>query len=233
MKPWWLFLFLPAFAHAAEWWNHALRLTGESQGVRRTAIRELRATPDLPVKLKAALSTEKKYLALDAVSALGLEELLPDLLAAAANDQTGAVYLATNTLLNEKTKETIAATYLTRLKGEKVPLPSLLVMLDTLGRTDTKIPPEDLRPFIRHADYEVRSAALYYLRYRLVKQSDALYLPLLAPFASARPYQLRVQLYSLVHDLPAALKDQSASLWNRCKEDEHPEVRQWCEELLR
>lgn len=214
-----------------DWAKHALRLTGESQRVRRRAIESLKQIPALDAILKTALGTSQRYLALDTIAALQRVSTLSDLFAVASDEKSGAVYLTINTLINEVTLPSIQEHYLKVLSQPDLPAPIPLILLDTLGRMGTKIPKRTLQRFILSKNYEAKSGALYYLRYQLLRAQDMNYLPLLESYQNAEPYQLRIQLQSLLRDLPPSLQEKTKALRAQCQNDRHQAVVSWCEEL--
>jgi len=219
-------------ALGVEWTTHALRLTGESDKVHDEAVAALRMWPNLEGTLKTALIGDKKYLALDVIAALSLQSMMADLFAQSENDENGSIYLTINALLNSDNQTQIAQLYLDRLRHHKgMSMPSQVVLLDTLGRMGISLSDKDLTPYLESSSFEVRSAALYYLRYQVLKFGMSARLPLIKNFLIQEPYQIRLQALYLILDLPSKLKTQAQPLLANCKADRHREVQGLCRSL--
>src|SRR5688500_14939679 len=72
-------------------WAEAARKAGQSETaqVRSEALAELRKEKNLDQKLIAALDTSDRYLALEAISALQMKKLVPELLDKVEKDKDG------------------------------------------------------------------------------------------------------------------------------------------------
>lgn len=154
-------------AHGDAWEQSALRLSGESDRVYRQAISRLKSIPHLNEKLKQALdeNSRRTFLALDVISTLKIEALLPKLITSSEKDSSGFFYLAINTFLDATHVQAITTLYLDRLHNRQTSSASKIVLLDTLGRLQVRIPESELQKILNREDEpEVRSAVLYYLR---------------------------------------------------------------------
>jgi len=231
------FLLIPAStanaapAETADWSRLALRLSGESGEVRESILLRLRQMPNLEPSLRAALTGPQKFLALDAISALSLEALLPDLLAMARTDETGSFYNAINTLTTRANERQISQLYRDRLWERECPEAAKVVLLDTLGRTQAILDPEKLRSFLADPYPEVRSAVLSYARQMLLRGRKDEYLPLETAALAGKPASLRVQAVFLAAELKPALRQRLAAALGSCGQDPAAEVREACRRL--
>jgi len=218
-----------ARANAPEWVAFATRLTGESGAVRRAAIFKLKAIRNLPDQLRVALTGPHKYLALDAITAIPLPALLPELLQHSETDENGAFYLAINSLLDSRNRPLITKTYLERLQHpEALSVPAEVVILDTLGRMGEYLPVEALQKRLRRSSFEIRSAALYHARFVLMDARKKNYLALVKEALKTTPFQLRVQAIHLIADLPVNLKAEARAYLDICTSDKNEQVREQC-----
>jgi hypothetical protein len=228
----WLLLLIGATFAAGDWTSHALRLTGESALVRAEAIEKLKATPDIDKVLVAALTTEKKYLALDAITALERHAMVPELLERARGEDDAALLLTANSLLTTANKPKIVAAYRERMSPKRRSESSLAaqaVMLDTLARTGAILPDDEIKGLLGDPAPEIRSAALYYLRFLLRRVKRAEHVELAAGLLKDRAYQIRVQAWLLLRDTPGL----PMKKWNpQCEAEENTEVRAVCFPLV-
>jgi hypothetical protein len=193
------------YGAAPDWVSPALRLTGESNFVRTDSIQKLRTLPGIETEIKQALRGERKFLALDVVSALKMENLMPELIQLSQPDESGFFYLAMNSLVVAGNQKLLEHVYFQRLVNEKTPPTVQMILLDSLCRMGVRLRSEDLEKFLfKNESPEVRASALYYLRFFLVHLGDADYLPLLREALEEKtPSDLkRVQLLYLMSELP-------------------------------
>ena len=209
-----LFLFsllfsLPVFGKTTEltetvWWKNARRLTGESEKVRSQAIQNLRRYPQLDSVLRSELAGAHRFLAFDVIATLKLSGLLDDLMQISAQDKSGFSYLAINSLVNRSNEKEISNLYHDRLSARGTSAAAKVILLDTLIRLNFLLTDRELKELLREGEFpEVRSAALYYLRWILLKQGDLGYLPLLRGLVSQIKLssQLKMQSLYLVSEL--------------------------------
>lgn len=234
-----LFLHLVALAAQAltpsGWMEDALRLTGESRVIRKQAIERLRSTPDLSTKLKKALRGRNKFLALDVISALQLNELVPELMVFASTDSTGAGCLTISTLINSTNASSIANFYKERLADFQNPAfrVSTVIMLDTLARMSVALPAGLLNAIFLQGKPEFRMAVLYYAGHFLLLERNPEYLEIVRTSLASSPYQLRVQALHLVMSLPNGFRRRLTESLQRCNEDRNKEVRALCRSVGR
>jgi hypothetical protein len=168
------FIFNPPSQAGASWETSAIRLSGESARVAREAIKRLQKIPKLEDQLKSALqkkNSTETFLALDVISTLKLNALLPEVILAAKHDQSGFFYLTLNTFMAGSSQNELIALYQNRLNDEHSSPPVKMVVLDTFARMNLKIEPRDLKKILNdRTDPDSRSAALYYLRSFLLKR---------------------------------------------------------------
>jgi hypothetical protein len=220
----------PAWGTGKGWDALALRLSAESSASYARVVTELRHVPQLEAKLRAGLQGNKRYLAMDVISALQLSNLLPDLVAGAEKDETGFFLNAINSLLSPRNVKFISDFYRRRVFVSASPPAARAVMLDTLGRLGTPlnvartkaVEDEDPSP-------DVKSAALYYARLMILRRGRVDYLPVVASGLRAQPFQIRVQALFLASELRPVVR---AQLNVNCGRDQNAEVRDVCGELF-
>lgn len=222
-----ILLILSSLAQAAHWTDHALRLTGESLAVRNNAIRALKAIPNLDAELQAAFQTRQKYLALDVISALARQNLLPFLSTTLTTDESGATTLAVQSLLSEGTRERIVSIFRDGVASNGPPA-SRMVMWDTLGRLAVAVEQTQVLQALRDDSFEVRDAALYYTRLLARASKQTRWLVPLREALSLDPFQLRLRAIHAIHDLPASLKIEGRKLLELCRKDKVYLVREAC-----
>jgi len=217
------------FAAEADWTAHALRLTGESDKIRATAIQALKATPELKQTLRETLKQDsrERALALDVIAALSLDEFTSELLALADQDKDGRFHLAVNALLHSGNRQKITKHYLETLKTP-APVVVRVIALDTLSRMEVNLTREELTTLLKDPAYEVRSATVSFIRSLLLRFPRKEDVALFALPLADRPYQLRLQTIYAIKDLPPSLEIDGLFLLEMCREDTHPEVRKAC-----
>jgi len=228
-------------AWSADWSQHALRLTGESDEVRTQSLQQLRKIPELEKILRGELGGPNRYLALDVIAALPLPKMFDDVLRAAERDETGFFYNALNSLVTMKNRRRIATVYAERATTDRTPPPARIVLLDTLTRLGVLLPAAQLRPLLTQTSFEVRSATLAYARHFLLHARPKDYLPLVLQAAGNGPYQIRIQALSLLSELARAARPGSpemqvsarlAPLLLACQRDGQPEIQKFCASLM-
>lgn len=222
-------------AQASSWEVLAERVTDPFPSIRSEAINELRLLPNLEGHLRAALGSTKRHLALDVICSLSLYSLLPDLVMGSLNDDDGAFHLAINALLTVSNRDQIAKLYRERIEGPRrhqFSAPVRAILLDTLGRMGIPLRRRDLKVLLRDPSYDVREAALYYVRHMLLYGKRAEYLPLLEQVLTLDPYQLRLQTLSVVRELPLFYRALVLPQASACERENQPEVRRACEQVF-
>jgi len=200
-----LFLILAhtSFGWSGDWSSFALSLSGESDGVRARAVADLRAVPNLNEVLRKEIFGPKRALALDVITALKLRSLLSDLLRLAPVDDTGATPLAIASLVDTHNRTQIVRIY-RELFACRGPCPFFpvyqIVALETLERLGEVLPLTDVKSLLRSRSYEVRIAALNYVR-TFLRKKYWVYLPLVKMALQSNPTQLRLQARYLLKEL--------------------------------
>lgn len=226
----WILFTLLAHASSTDWTDQALRLTGESDKIRATALKKLESLPDLKEILRDALNkpdSREQALALDVIAALSLDEFANDLFARAETDTDGRFHLALNTLLHSGNRLKIGKHYQDLLKTP-APLVVRVIALDTLSRMEVNLTRDELTSYLKDPAYEIRSAAIAYLRALLRRFPRKEDVALFAIPLADKPYQLRLQTIQAIKDLPSSLEVDGLFLLENCREDSHPEVRKAC-----
>ncbi len=214
------------------WTEHARRFTGESMLVRENAIEALRKRPDLKGELKRAIGTHHHFLALDVISVLRLRTMFQELIFFSEKDRTGYSYHVLNSLMNPGEEAEIGAIYLVRLDREKVSAASKMAILDSLSRMNVSVGVERLERMLRHAEPEVRSAALAYLRTELLHRKNDTYRGLLRIGIADSAFQNRLQTLFLISELNRGAAGPGLNvLLGSCIEDSVAQVRSFCNEL--
>ena len=228
-----LFFYFPAIAAVPNWVGQARQLIGVGDAERRAAVERLRGMRDLEDQLRKALHGEYKFYALDVISVLQQKIFLDELLKLAAKDENGAIYLAINTLLDEKNVPKVREVYRKRLDETANPptAASQVVILDTLTRMGVALSQDHLQRLLLSDSFEVRASALYHLEHRLQKKSqDRELLSLVLGQLSASPYQQRLRALHCLLDLKKA--GLATGTYRKiCQKDKHPEVKRACLEL--
>lgn len=183
-------------ARSEDWKTHARHLTGETE-------RKLRKDPELSTRLVKALDSEDRFLSLDVISALRMRVLLPELLRFSERDSTGYSYHSINTLLEPADYAEVLKLYEARLASGNTSMPSKLAILDSLTRLPSHLPETELKRLLREETPEIRSAALYYLRNRLLKNRRKDFLPLLKLALRDPTFQIRAQAEALAREIHA------------------------------
>jgi len=226
----WILLTFLANAYTADWTDQALRLTGESDKIRETALKQLKSNPDLTKILTESLDkadSREQALALDVIAALSLDEFANNLFARAESDKDGRFHLALNALLHSGNRLKIAKHYQEVLKTP-APLVVRVIALDTLARMEVNLTRDEVTTYLKDPAYEIRSAAISYLRTLLRRFPRKEDVALFAIPLADRPYQLRLQTIHAIKDLPSSLEVDGLFLLENCREDAHPEVRKAC-----
>ncbi len=225
------FLYTSAWAAKApsqktDWTLEALRLTGESEGVRKKAIHKLLKIPHLKKILKKELKASKRNLALDVISSLGFEDFLPDLLELAKTDSSGVFYLSIDALLTAKNQAMIAGIYRERLLCAKtcgVSPAAQSLLLDTLSQIAQPFTSEELKLIYEQSWYEVKSAVLNYARSYLLRDGGPTSYVQLIQIALESPIiQMRWQALYLLREIPSRMRASSIPLLKKCKPFEDP-----------
>lgn len=220
---------------AATWQYHAARLSGRSAWVHQSSVQALKKTPDIETKLTQALGTADRYLALDAISALSLHKLMPALQQASYDDELGAIHLTLNALLDSSNVDELTQFYVERLADAQKPLsmPARMAILDVLGRLRYELSDAQVAAELRSASFEVRSAALYYIRLIQKNRKKAAYWTSLRTALKDKAIPLRLQAAYTLRDRTYPKPPTWDEAVGDCLSDAAEEVRAACAELKR
>jgi hypothetical protein len=202
-----------AYAKTDDWVRHARRLTGESDAVRQSALRELKRTANLSDQLRAALKDSRRFLALDAVVALRRRELWSDLVAVAPSDDSGFTYHALNSLSEEKDHPELRKITYRRALEVEAPLAARLAALDSLARLRVLLSSSDVAQLKSEDSPEVRQALLSYARAMAVHLGNRDYLQVAQSLSFAKEMQVRMQALSLLEEFPEIRPGQWTRFW--------------------
>ena len=196
---------------AADWSKEAVRMTGESDHIRERALARLAKMPHLREILRQEISGPKKALALDVISALNYQSLLPELRKAASNDETGFVFLTINNLMTNENRFDLVKFYKKQLLCKilcSISEPSKIVIIETLARLNEKLSLEELEGLYDESAWpEVKGAILDYVRYATVKHKNKSYAELLKKPFTENNLQLREQALSAISELPSKQRE--------------------------
>jgi len=160
---------------------------------------------------------------------------LPQLLRFSEKDMTGATYLTINTLIDKRNERSIIQTYTVRLQHVQAGAlsdVSIVILLDTLGRSVAKLSPDDLMRLMRLTSPEVKSAVLYYVRARLrAYPEEREYFEFLRAGLNEAAYQLRLQTLFALSDLKGALRSEDLIVLSACESDSNIDVAMLCRQL--
>ncbi len=220
----------PSANGAVSWQMQASKLTGYSEAIRNEALVALKKTPQIQDKLKAALTTSDRYLALDVMSALGLHSMVGHLLEVSEKGDDGAIHLTINTLVSGDNIQPVLEKYVLRLRRSQAPAVKVAI-LDYLGRLGHRLGEADLAALARSSSFEVRSAALYYARLMLGKLRKADYYHVFRRTLQDAATPLRIQTIYTLQELPFETPAEWKNLEVLCSKDPVEEVRRLCKEL--
>ena len=204
-----------------DWTIEALRLTGESDSIKKKATKNLLKIKNLKKLLQKELKGPRFHLALDVISSLGFEDFLPELLLLAKTDNSGVFYLSIDSLITPKNQKQIAQVYRERLLCAKtcgVSPASEVLLLDTLVQIAGPLSPSELKQIFTANWYEVQSAVLSYVRVLLLRDaSSSLYLSFVQLGLESPIIQLRWQSLYLIRELSSARRAAFIKSLNKCR----------------
>ena len=221
---------------SGDWEKLALRLNGASLDDQKIARVKLTQIPHLKDLLANELKGENRFLALDVISSLHIKTLLPNVIEGSVTDSTGFFYNAINALHDPSHAKMIGDLYIERLglvNSVSISPTAQVIMLDTIGRLGRGLNEETLWSFIRSPSFEVRSAALYYIRSRTVKRKLEPLFPMIEELLRGKPYQLRIQSIFLLSELKRSYRDTVNTLLQKCLNDPQSEVRTLCDRVIK
>jgi hypothetical protein len=158
------------FAHAAEdgrgWEKEVIRLSGAKSADQQKILDRLRRWPHLDEVLKAALSSERPFMAYDAISALKLKKWAPELRSKVKTDSTGFAIHALNAISGDQERVDLIRFYsgIWNSEGDLLAPPALMALVDTLGRLGARVDEGRWRAAMDHISEGVQISALNALR---------------------------------------------------------------------
>lgn len=210
-----------------EWWEHGLRLTGESEAVRRRALYRLKKIPELDKQLTEALKGERQAIALDVIVALHRVSFLPQLKQLAGKDPTGVALLALIHFIEPENVPKMVPWLRAFLQtGPQAPVSQIL--LDTLGRLGALLPVDEVLSRLKGSSYETADGVVNYARLMVLNHRKPEYLKLIAPLMDHPAYQIRLRTVFFIQELPPEWRQRVAHLLKSCQGDSHFEVRSKC-----
>jgi hypothetical protein len=227
-----LFISFEAIA-GPSWSELALRFTAESQVAREQSIKQLRKIRNLESILAQELERPKRYLALDVIGTLRLYGFIPILQKLAQTEKTGMIFVTLNSLMTIRTQEKFIEYYLESLDGNEISFASKVVVIDTLSRLKVDLGKRRLKKLFRKEEFpEVRSSVLNYIR---AQGKDGFakryHFELVEEALEQDPFQVRLQAWFLVSELPRNEQLRFHNELSRCSQDPNVEVRRVCANL--
>lgn len=220
---------------ASAWLQDAFRLIGEAPAVRAQAIANLKSEKHLERKIKEALKGSYRGYALDVISALRMDSLLPSLLREAQKDASGLTYLTITELISAKNRKNILRIYEDRLlcfSPCQVSGPTQVILLDTLARAGVPLEIGSLHRLMEDSSWpEVRMAVMNYVRHFALTRKDNIYLPLIHDGLGDGSFQVREQTLYLISELGWKEQISALRVLKNCDADFTPTARKLCEEL--
>jgi hypothetical protein len=145
-----------------EWVKHARQLIGENQGTREQALAALKPTfPNIDALLPELNGPYRNY-ALDVAVAMRLSDSVQKLLPMVQNDKDGALTLAVNALMDDRTQRPIAEYYMRFLEQRplhSVAVPVLMAIVDYFTHLRFKCEDGLFSSLLTHPRLEVQQAA--------------------------------------------------------------------------
>lgn len=220
-------------------WKVLAKLVGQSEDARASAIQKLKSIRGLREKIKHAIYTSDRPLALEVITALEMRDLVPELLMHTAADPDGFITLTVNALMDSKNQSSITSTYLENLSHEKlkqVSEPAIIAMLEPLGRLGVALSRETVRELKNHSSPDLRSGLIYFIRLEGLRHSRFDHVSVLNESMKAREFQIRLQAVAALMDLKeqgraSGLPSESA-LKSHCESEKTPQIRNACLAML-
>lgn len=198
----WFFMGLATACAEEDWRVYARRLSGEAKHVRSEMIEALKAVPNLDGYLRVAFQGPERYLAYDVLSALEKREFLDEVLKLIPTDSSGFAVHAANSLSTAEQRMKLIEAYRKHLDDAKTSAPARMAMFDTLGRLGAQLSEETCQQSLEHESFDVRAAALLYLRQAVLRQGRRDWTSRVAPaLDTAQPWQIRAQALFLLSEL--------------------------------
>lgn len=215
-----------------DWVEAARRLTGESARVRTDSIGALRKIPDLEFRLRSALATGDRYLAFDAIVALELKSLVPDLISFSATDSSGYSYHALNAVASGPEMRRVLGIYRARLEESELRPAAKVAILDSFARTAIEIPGGTLDRLLQDSVPEVRESVLGYLRSSVIHHRRGADVSRVARGLSDVADAIRWRALSILSEVPKGMRkvvaEKIAPAFAGCREDPDVDLRGYC-----
>jgi hypothetical protein len=218
-------------ATALNWQRQALKLTGESDKIRASALKNLADISNLDEQLEKALAkgtNREQALALDTITALKLTKFAPQLRKLLARDQTGQMHLTLAMILDPDERQATQVAFLQELEKQRSTPAAQIAQLSVFSRWRLLIPVTVLRSLLNSESFEVRFAALSYIRAALLDGAESKYLPLVEQGLKGQPYQLRLRSLFLVYELPKRMRVKFITPLTGCSAEPHLAVKGLC-----
>lgn len=159
------------------WVHHARQLIGENQGTREQAVAELKKVFPSAGSILPELDGPNRNYALDVAVALKFPDAVPKLLPMVENDRDGAVTLAINALMDERTFRPIGEYYIRFLEQKplhSVAVPVLMAMVDYFTHLKFRCEEGLFTSLLNHPRLEVQQAAALHFAILKDKKIDKL-----------------------------------------------------------
>lgn len=222
-------------AQAEVHWTKLARQVGQNEKNHALVIRRLRETKNLEQTLLKALETPQRSLALDVISALRMETMIPELLDRVAADEDGFLVLTLNSLLSQETKSRILDSYVENLNPGRPQIYSaaaIVAMMEPLSRLGVPLSKEILNTLFAHEYPEVKSAALEHVRLQILRYGKKENSDLIMKALKMNPAQIRVQAIFLIDELASkpelAKSISSSSVEEACNSEKNASLKKKC-----
>jgi hypothetical protein len=219
--------------HVASWTDLAKKV-GESEDNRASVIAQLRKIPGLKSKLKKAIYTKDRPLALDVISSLEMKDMIPDLLLHVPADPDGFLTVAINSMIDGKNQTSVLNSYQDALSSPGVSNAAVVAMLEPLGRLGIELTREILNALRDSASPEVRSSLVYYVRVMTLRNQKTGNLDILASLLKAPEFQIRLQTVSVSAEILALTPKSLTGVPSRsdlkavCETEKTPSIKAAC-----
>lgn len=227
-------------SHATLTWEQLARHVGHSENTRTAALRELRKFKNLNQTLMSALTSNKRALALDVISAMKIDALVPELLERVSADEDGFLVLTLNSLLSEENRSFILGSYVSLIgsgANTGATPAALVAVLEPLGRLGIVLPRNSVANLMEHSFPEVRIAALHYARQMATVHRRHDYSSLAMRALRSQPFQLRLKAIYMIEELKerpeARIHFDVLGLVNACEKERAPAVKSRCQDVIK
>lgn len=216
-------------------WTQLARQVGQNETESANAIAKLKKIKNLQPTLLKALDTPLKPLALDVISALRMENLIPHLLERVNSDEDGFLVLTINSLLSNGTRDEILNAYIDNLDPLRISgfsPAALMAMLEPLGRAENTLPKDYIEELLAHDFPEVQSATLHYLRLRILRAGENAYSSFIMKSLQSPYSQIRLQSVYLIGEIKSKVANDRTIDLNKvmqaCRAEKIEALKQKC-----